>query len=75
MAMLGGGCALPLGAYAERREEGVRMLAVVIRPDGTDLVWAQAEASTPNAVASEVARILRDGGADAILADMRGASA
>ena len=74
MAMLGGGCALPLGAYAEEREDGVRMLAVVIRPDGSDLIWAQAEAGSPVEVAEEVASILRAGGAEAILAEVRGAS-
>ncbi|HEX9235919.1 MAG TPA: hydroxymethylbilane synthase, partial [Actinomycetota bacterium] len=63
MVALGGGCALPLGAYAERRAEGVRLLAVVARPDGTDLVWAQAEAETAEAVAEEVVRTLRAGGA------------
>src|SRR5206468_6758752 len=37
VARLGGDCSLPLGAYAEEREEGVRLLAVVVKPDGTDL--------------------------------------
>jgi hydroxymethylbilane synthase len=72
MEALGGGCALPLGAYAEHRREGIRLLAVVIRPDGSDLVWAQAEAATPDAVAEEVVETLRAGGADAILSDVRG---
>ena len=56
---------MPLGAYAEQREGGVRMLAVVIRPDGSDLIWAQAEAGSPVEVAGEVASILRAGGAEA----------
>lgn len=71
---LGGGCALPMGAYAERRAAGVRMLAVVIRPDGSDLLWAQAEADSPEAVAGEVAATLMAGGAEAILAEVRGAT-
>ena len=69
VSLLGGGCALPLGAYAERRREGVRLLGVVIRADGQDLVWAQAEASTPAQVAREVADTLLAGGAAQILAD------
>ena len=73
MAALGGGCALPLGAYAEARGDGIRLLAVVIRPDGSDMAWAQAEAGTPDAVAGEVVDTLRAGGADAILAEVRGA--
>jgi hydroxymethylbilane synthase len=71
VAAVGGGCALPLGAYAEARSGGVRLLAVVVRPDGTDLVWAQAEANTAAAVAGEVAATLLEGGAEAILSDVR----
>jgi hydroxymethylbilane synthase len=72
VARMGGGCALPLGAYAEDREGGIRLLAVVIRPDGSELVWGQAEAPTPTASAEEVARILLAGGAGEILADVSG---
>jgi hydroxymethylbilane synthase len=74
MQSMGGGCALPLGAYAEQRDEAIRLLAVVVRPDGTDLVWAQAEAESAATVAHEVATTLRAGGADQILADVRDAS-
>jgi porphobilinogen deaminase len=58
-----------LGAYAEQREDGVRLLAVVVRPDGSDLVWAQVEAPTPELAASEVAETLLAGGAADILAE------
>jgi hydroxymethylbilane synthase len=68
VARLGGDCSLPLGAYAEEREEGIRLLAVVVRPDGSDLVWAQAEAPSPLEVAGHVAGTLLAGGAGAILA-------
>jgi hydroxymethylbilane synthase len=66
---LGGDCSMPLGAYAEEREDGVRLLAVVIRPDGSDLVWAQVEAPSPERAAEEVAQTLLDGGAADILAE------
>ena len=66
---LGGDCSLPLGAYAEQREGGVRLLAVVIRPDGSDLVWAQVEAPTPEHAAGEVAEMLLAGGGGTILAE------
>jgi hypothetical protein len=46
----------------------VRLFAVVIRPDGSDLVWAQVEAPTPAQAAAEVADTLLAGGAAAILA-------
>jgi hypothetical protein len=44
-------------------------LAVVIRPDGSDLVWAQVEAPSPQRAAEEVAQTLLDGGAAEILAE------
>lgn len=72
VARLGGGCALPLGAYAEQRDEGVRLLSVVMRPDGRDLIWAQAEAPEPADVAEEVARTLLAAGAEEILANLDG---
>jgi hydroxymethylbilane synthase len=74
VARLGGDCSLPLGAYAEEREGGVRLLAVVVKPDGSDLVWAQAEAANPSEVAGEVAETLLAGGAGAILAEARAGS-
>ena len=66
---LGGDCTLPLGAYAEEREGGVRLMAVVIRPDGSDLVWAQVEAKAPEDAAEEAAETLLAGGAAEILAE------
>jgi hydroxymethylbilane synthase len=67
VALLGGGCRLPLGAYAEWRDERVRLLAVVVRPDGSDLLWAQVEAATPDEAAGEAADALLTGGARKIL--------
>jgi hydroxymethylbilane synthase len=71
VSLLGGGCRLPLGAYAERREEAIRLLAVVVRPDGSDVLWAQVEADTPEAAAGEAAEVLRSAGAEQILAEVR----
>jgi hydroxymethylbilane synthase len=73
VAALGGDCSLPLGAYAEEREGAVRLLAVVIRPDGTDVVWAQAEAPDPERAAREVVHTLVTGGAADILAEVTAA--
>lgn len=70
VAILGGDCSLPLGAYAEERDGAVRLLAVVIRPDGSDLVWAQAEAPDAEIAAGEVVDTLLAGGAAAILAEV-----
>jgi hydroxymethylbilane synthase len=68
---LGGGCRLPLGAYAEAREDGVRLLGVVIRPDGSDLLWSQVEAAMPDDAAGEAAEVLLQAGAAAILDEVR----
>lgn len=65
--LLGGGCQLPLGAYAEWRDERVRLLSVVLRPDGSELLWAQVEASTPEEAAAEAAETLVAAGARKIL--------
>jgi hydroxymethylbilane synthase len=69
---LGGDCSLPLGAYAERRQDGVRLMAVVIRPDGRDLAWAQVEAPTAHQAAEEAATTLLAGGAADILSAAAG---
>jgi hydroxymethylbilane synthase len=71
MRLLGGGCALPLGAYAERRSEGVGLIAVVATPDGQDVVHAQVEAGTPIDAAREAVGILSEQGAAEILAVAR----
>jgi hydroxymethylbilane synthase len=71
VSLLGGGCRLPLGAYAELRGEAIRLLAVVIRPDGSDLLWAQVEAASPSDAAGEAAEVLRSAGAKEILDEVR----
>lgn len=72
MRALGGGCALPLGALAERTGDGrMRMVAIVLTPDGGRYARAQVEAATPGEVA-ELARLdLAAGGADEILSAVR----
>ena len=55
VSLLGGGCRLPLGAHAEVGDGAVRLTAVVVRPDGSDLLWARVEAGTPHDAASEAA--------------------
>ena len=64
---VGGDCSVPLGAHAEERDGAVRLLAVVVRPDGSDLIRAQAEGPDPEQVGLEVADILLAGGASEIL--------
>jgi hydroxymethylbilane synthase len=71
MARLGGGCTLPLGAFAEPTDHGVRMLAIVLTPDGVRSARAEVEAPTPSEAADLAAQQLSAGGADEILGLVR----
>ena len=73
MALLGGGCALPLGAYARATDGRVELHAVVIRPDGSAFVEAHAEGTAPAAVAETVVASLLAAGAAEILDRVRSA--
>jgi hydroxymethylbilane synthase len=71
MRAFGGGCALPLGAFAERAGSRIRMVAIVLTPDGGRYARTEVEADSPEEVA-ELARLdLAAGGADEILAAVR----
>lgn len=72
MLTLGGGCALPLGAFAEPLDDGrIRMVAIVLTPEGAGYARTEVEAATPEEVA-ELARLdLAASGADGILAAAR----
>ena len=71
MRALGGGCALPLGAFAERRDDRMRMVAIVLTPDGGRYARAEAAATTPEEVAELVRLDLAASGADEILSHVR----
>jgi hydroxymethylbilane synthase len=51
LAALGGGCQVPIGAYATVAEGRLRLLAIVASPDGTELVRAESEGSVSEAAA------------------------
>ncbi|MFL5737925.1 MAG: hydroxymethylbilane synthase [Actinomycetota bacterium] len=67
MALLGGGCALPLGALAQASAGDVRLHSVVVSPDGAELHSAEATASDPATAAGTVAELLLAAGAGEIL--------
>ena len=71
MWRLGGGCALPLGAYAEPIEGGLKLTAVIAVPDGSEILRVERSAETPEGVAALVAKDLIDGGAERILDQAR----
>jgi hydroxymethylbilane synthase len=70
MWRLGGGCALPLGAYATVGEDDLRLTAVIATPDGERVVRSTARGATPEEVATVVAKELIAGGAEEILAEV-----
>lgn len=72
MARLGGGCALPLGAYAEAHDGGVDLVAMVASADGERVVRAGVEAPGAEQAADAVAEELLAGGAAELLAEVRG---
>jgi hydroxymethylbilane synthase len=70
--LLGGGCDVPIGAFAAAKDDRLRLVAVVATADGAKLVRNAAEGTDPGDVASLTARRLRDAGAESILAELRG---
>jgi hydroxymethylbilane synthase len=67
---LGGSCTIPLGAYAELSGARLRLRALVAAPDGTRVAQADCSgaADDPEALGAQAARVLREQGADEILA-------
>ncbi len=49
LGSLGGGCQVPIGAYARVEEGRVRLLGVVASPDGSELIRADTEGSIDGA--------------------------
>src|SRR5262245_10343279 len=76
VARLGGGCQMPIGAYANVQDETITLAAIVIALDGSREVRASASGSVydPDALGVQVADALLARGADTILADAQGAS-
>ena len=71
MRRLGGGCTLPLGAYADVEDATVRMVVGVFTPDGAREARTAVEADDPEEAAARAEADLRVQGADEILAAVR----
>ena len=69
---LGGGCDLPLGAFAATRGDRIRMVGLVATLDGAKVVRTASESDDPAVAASTLAQRLRADGADRILAELQG---
>jgi hydroxymethylbilane synthase len=61
---LGGGCQVPIGAFAEVKDGKLHLTGVVARPDGTEVLREQQSGSDPVALGELVGEtLLRRGGA------------
>jgi hydroxymethylbilane synthase len=71
---LGGGCQVPIGAYATARGNTLELLAVVARPDGSQVLRVQQEDAMVDAqkLGERVGAQLIKQGADRILSDIYG---
>jgi hydroxymethylbilane synthase len=72
---LGGGCQVPIGAWAEAQKGKLQLTAIVGRPDGSELLRERAEGVDPEQVGREAAETLLKRGANRILADVYGTEA
>jgi len=70
LGALGGGCQVPIGAYAEKRGGGLHLRAMVGRPDGSEILREQAEGADAEKLGRDVAQALLKRGADKILRDV-----
>jgi len=69
---LGGGCQVPIGAYAENADGRLRLTAVVARPDGSLVLREQRTGIDAEKLGIEVGRALLDKGAREILNQVYG---
>ncbi|HWC16902.1 MAG TPA: hydroxymethylbilane synthase [Terriglobales bacterium] len=72
---LGGGCQVPIGAYAQVQGRELLLQAVVASPDGRELIREQRSGSDPQKLGIEVARELLARGAQHILEAVYGREA
>jgi hydroxymethylbilane synthase len=70
-ALLGGGCALPLGAYASIEGGRIHLVGIVASPHGGTIVRTAVDAPSASEAAERAADDLRAQGADEILAKVR----
>jgi hydroxymethylbilane synthase len=64
---LGGGCQVPIGAYATIAERQITLHAVVARPDGNEIIRHTCSGEEAERVGAEAARALLAAGAQSIL--------
>ena len=72
MWRVGGGCALPLGAYAELTSGGIHLVAIVCTPEGDRVARADVTSDSAEGAAAAAAKALLAEGAEEILAEVTG---
>jgi hydroxymethylbilane synthase len=70
LGSLGGGCQVPIGAYAEKRAGRLFLRAMVGRPDGSQILREQADGTDGVKLGRETAQALLWRGGDKILNDV-----
>jgi hydroxymethylbilane synthase len=73
LSRLGGGCQVPIGAFAEMSEGTLRLTAIVARPDGSEVLREQQSGSDPVNLGEQVGDALLRRGATKILEQVYGA--
>jgi hydroxymethylbilane synthase len=69
---LGGGCQVPIGAFAELREKEIHLEGVVAHPDGSLVLRESRDGNDPEVLGNEVGETLLSRGGDAILQQVYG---
>ena len=70
---LGGGCQVPIGAFAEAEDARIHLNGLVAHPDGSKILREIRDGSDPEQLGNEVGEILLQRGGDDILEEVYGA--
>jgi len=70
LAVLGGGCQVPIGGYAYVEKGIIHMRAIVASPDGTKVIRAELSGVNPARTGASIGRNLLEKGAAAILREL-----
>jgi hydroxymethylbilane synthase len=69
---LGGGCQVPIGAFAEVKNGNLHLESIVADPDGSKLLRDSRDGTDPEKLGNEAGASLLERGGDAILEDVYG---
>jgi len=72
---LGGGCQVPIGAFAEVEGDTVKLVGVVARPDGTTVIRETRTGTDPQSLGQELGQSLLNRGGREILREVYGEAA